>query len=546
MKNGRKTQRSPLGRPEWLDGDAAELLEGYAAHRLRSSPRPMASYVRNEVATLRGLYKTAQGHGAEPDILQLFRRHSNLVVRVLLGDPPRSNGRLLGMRLAANRFLEYAFNAEEAAAIREGIAGRLRHRPLSRLSDPFAPRTVGGIRKIAQPRPILVLADIESIIATAGDTLAGESYANRNRALLALLSFSGLTLPEVVKVRLDNLQLLDSTADPWCAFVHGVSRGRRACSIPIHARAWPFLDALFEQANSSRSAWTGSPFRSGPNAKRALSYTHAARIVRAVLQASGLPGNGRVVFQRAYVSFLKQEGVNDYEIRDAIGALHMETVDKLLQMSRGRAAQAIAAEHRVLEPLPAIAAVDAPVQQAFLIAEEPHDRAEARRILGVDPAYRRTGWAVVRCIGENVEVEAAGTIDTKRKPRAESLLQIDREFREIVRRTKPDRVLLEAAGRWVHKRSSSRHTIEVLAMARAIMFRVCASEGATADKVDVGQVRQFLTGRANGTKNDVARSLQALGLKVPASRSGKADPDIADAVAVALWGLQDRAEKSLQ
>lgn len=530
-----KEHRSKRGRPLWLDADSAGLLDRYTTHRLGSRPRPMPSSVRQECATLRSLL-LASGTLGGPQTLRALVTQPDVIARVLRGEPPRSRGSLLAMRCVLFRFLDVVLDAEDADAVREQISKGLIHRPLVRASSQYLPRTVGGLTRIGARRPVLALGDIERLIAAAGRAFPNEGFTVRNRALIAVVAFSGLTLPEVTGIERERLELLDVAEHaPWCAFVHGVWRGRRAFSIPIHARAWPSLEAMLDEAAGRGVRVTGALFRSSATGRRALSYTHAARIVRATLQSEGLPGGDSMTFRRAYVAFLKQDGLSDFVVRDAIGVRLMATVDQLLQASRSRRAQAVAAEHHVLKA-PVLRHGDG-FQELLPLEEASPELGLSPRVLGVDPAFRRSGWALLAGRATPPNVALCGVIGAQGLTIDEGLSKIDRDFRGVLERCQPEIAWFERPGRWVHSRSSSRWSIELLAMARGMMLKTCAAAGVPVEQVDVGRVRQFLVGRHNASKAEVVHHLRSLGICLPVSGMGTANPDVADAIAVALYGF---------
>ena len=158
----------------------------------------------------------------------------------------------------------------------------------------------------------------------------------------------------------------------------------------------------------------------------------------------------------------------------------------------------------------------------------------ARKILGVDPALGRTGWALLS-ISQNSSfaIVAWGSIAPKRANRPEKLWQIVCEFRGILAEWKPDEAHFELPGKWMH-RYLSRNAVEAMAMARGAMLMACAEARVPTFEADFHTVRRDMLGGWKAGKSATARYLATLGVSLPKRPRGNVDSDIADAILVAL------------
>ena len=161
-----------------------------------------------------------------------------------------------------------------------------------------------------------------------------------------------------------------------------------------------------------------------------------------------------------------------------------------------------------------------------------------RNVLGVDPAFRRTGWALLRLDeAESPTLLASGFIVPNGNTLPEKLRSIEAQFTKVLQARKPYLVLFEKPGIWMRRAGSSRHSVEMMAMARGVMLCACAKIGVPSHEIDFHTVRLVLLGRPNATKTCSAGLLDHLGLTPPRRARGGIDLDVADAMLVALYGI---------
>jgi site-specific recombinase XerD len=242
-------------------------------------------------------------------------------------------------------------DGQRARALKEQILDGLYPRPNQRRAWNIVPRTVGGTKLVLRRRPVLSLADVTEIVAAASVASPNEEAARRDRAVVALACWSGISPYELPTLRWEQLHWLEPTDDaPWCAMIHGIARRMRQVCIPVAEDAGPYLRELFRAASSDEKPASGHIFvRCARGKGRPLTYSMTRRIVRLAVQHAGLPSCDDTTLKRAYAAHLKQRGVNDYAIRDALGLKSMASFDGLLRRHRSAAAQRVAAEHHVIE-----------------------------------------------------------------------------------------------------------------------------------------------------------------------------------------------------
>jgi crossover junction endodeoxyribonuclease RuvC len=160
-----------------------------------------------------------------------------------------------------------------------------------------------------------------------------------------------------------------------------------------------------------------------------------------------------------------------------------------------------------------------------------------RRILGVDPAFNRSGWAVLTRTGSSTSLNASGAIVPRGTAKGERIRAIFEDFDAVVQWWQPEAVYLERPGAWQRRGGTRRETLEVLAMSRGVMLLACANRQMPAYDVDITIVRKSVVGRVNASAAVILDLVRQMGFKVPARQRGGPDLDIANAIVVGLFGL---------
>ena len=157
-------------------------------------------------------------------------------------------------------------------------------------------------------------------------------------------------------------------------------------------------------------------------------------------------------------------------------------------------------------------------------------------IVGVDTAYRRTGWAALG-VSMTPKLIGYGAIRSTGSTRGEQLVSIEHQFAAVLRSCRPELVIIERPGRWMQRTGSSRDSVELMAMARGTLLKNCAQSAITTVEVDFYEVRGKVLGRGNAGEDEVIDFLREIGFDLPVNRVGRIDDDVADSIMLALYGI---------
>lgn len=150
-------------------------------------------------------------------------------------------------------------------------------------------------------------------------------------------------------------------------------------------------------------------------------------------------------------------------------------------------------------------------------------------VLGVDPGVARCGLAVLGRRDRRIELHWADTVLTPAgMDEPARLRQIALAMREAIAQHAPASVGVERVA-W------SRNQVSALQVARAtgVILLVAAEAGLAVEEYAPNEVKQAVTGMGNADKKQVQLALT----RVHGLREVPAQPDAADAVAVALTHL---------
>jgi Holliday junction resolvasome RuvABC endonuclease subunit len=162
----------------------------------------------------------------------------------------------------------------------------------------------------------------------------------------------------------------------------------------------------------------------------------------------------------------------------------------------------------------------------------------SQRLMGVDPSFNRTGWALlVRACRGKVVLAGFGIVVPRGNSRAQRLLSIQKAFQAVLAKCRPSRVVFEQPGKWMRRVGSSRWSVEAMAMARGVMLAACAELGVEAVEVDFQVARRALLGSPNAGADAVIGFVRGMGLKPLRRPRGGVDLDVANAVLMAAYGL---------
>jgi crossover junction endodeoxyribonuclease RuvC len=162
--------------------------------------------------------------------------------------------------------------------------------------------------------------------------------------------------------------------------------------------------------------------------------------------------------------------------------------------------------------------------------------ASTRRILGIDPGSRKTGFGVLDFMGDEPTYVASGIVNSADGSFPERLRQIFNAVGEIVVEYRPDVVAIESV--FMHKNAGS-----ALKLGHARSAALCATFGYDVDVFEYAprEIKQAIVGTGAATKQQVQHMVISL-LKLDAAPS----LDAADALAAALChGHQHRIRRKL-
>lgn len=161
---------------------------------------------------------------------------------------------------------------------------------------------------------------------------------------------------------------------------------------------------------------------------------------------------------------------------------------------------------------------------------------DKRRILGIDPGSRLTGFGVLDFLGDTPSYVTSGTVKSTDGGFADRLRQIFESVGGIVAEFRPDIVAIESV--FMHKNAGS-----ALKLGHARSAALCATFEYNVEVVEYAprEIKQAVVGTGSATKEQVQHMVVSI-LKL----AGEPAPDAADALAAALChGNQRRVHREL-
>lgn len=161
---------------------------------------------------------------------------------------------------------------------------------------------------------------------------------------------------------------------------------------------------------------------------------------------------------------------------------------------------------------------------------------DTRRILGIDPGSRKTGYGVLDFTGDSASYVSSGTVNSAGGDFPSRLRQIYTSVRKIVTEFDPDIVAIESV--FMHKNAGS-----ALKLGQARSAALCATFEFDVDVFEYAprEIKQAIVGTGAASKEQVQHMVVRL-LRL----DGVPAEDAADALAAALChGHQHRIRLSL-
>jgi crossover junction endodeoxyribonuclease RuvC len=148
-----------------------------------------------------------------------------------------------------------------------------------------------------------------------------------------------------------------------------------------------------------------------------------------------------------------------------------------------------------------------------------------RRILGLDPGLRHTGWGIVDIKGSQLTHVAHGVISSSsQKELAHRLVELYKGLEVIIHQYKP----MEAAIEETFVNNNPVSTLK-LGMARGVVLMTPALFNLTVAEYPANKVKKSVVGVGHATKEQVSHMVQVL---LPKAAPVKLDA--ADALAIAI------------
>jgi crossover junction endodeoxyribonuclease RuvC len=148
----------------------------------------------------------------------------------------------------------------------------------------------------------------------------------------------------------------------------------------------------------------------------------------------------------------------------------------------------------------------------------------ARRILGIDPGLRITGFGLIVCEGKTLRYVTSGCIRTSGESLPTRLGIIARDLAHVIREEAPTEVAVEKVFVNVNPNSTL-----LLGQARGAAIAAAVLAGLPVAEYTAGQVKQAVVGQGRALKPQVQEMVRRL-----LALSGTPAPDAADALACAI------------
>jgi crossover junction endodeoxyribonuclease RuvC len=150
-----------------------------------------------------------------------------------------------------------------------------------------------------------------------------------------------------------------------------------------------------------------------------------------------------------------------------------------------------------------------------------------RRILGVDPGLRTTGYGVIDCDAGRCRLVEGGILQPDAAlPLERRLAQLHAAIVEVVVSTRPDCMVVEEL--WTSYKNPT--TAVLMGHARGVIALAAGAHGVTMEHLAHSLVKRALAGSGAAPKAQVSGMVvQLLGL-----RAAPQPPDISDALALAI------------
>ena len=326
--------------PRGVDAGADLLLGTYRAKRLAAGAHPRS--VARELSQLRAVARECGG--GEPAPFAELLADPRVVARALLQPRcPVARSTNRARLVAFQRFVRIVGpcvgrDPDADAAALDALLPARRDRGWHTAGTVVGG---GGARRRALG-PTLDPADLARLVEAAA-VGAPRGCAERDRALVSLLCFTGLRAEEIVRLRWEDLTSEHTSADTYGLTAASVRAGRaERLRLPR-----PAADALVRLAGATGDAGValrGPVIRARGAPLRPLGYRGSRKVLRRACERAGLPPLESAELRAACAHWLRTQGLSDHEVAAVLGLRRVRSVDRLLQRHAALGAQRRARE----------------------------------------------------------------------------------------------------------------------------------------------------------------------------------------------------------
>ena len=202
----------------------------------------------------------------------------------------------------------------------------------------------GNNARRRQRGPTLDATDLHRIVETASEGTTSVRSA-RDRALVAVQSFSGIRAEEAVALHWEDLGT-DLAGAGYFGLTASVLRGDRLMRLPLPGPIPSALDTLRDVTERSGICATGPIFRAVERSNRPLSYAGARKVLVAACRRAGLPAAGTAELRAGCAHWLRSQGLSEHDVATVLGLARVRSVDRLLSRHAALNAQRRVREHQ--------------------------------------------------------------------------------------------------------------------------------------------------------------------------------------------------------
>ncbi|MGE3273182.1 MAG: tyrosine-type recombinase/integrase, partial [Chloroflexota bacterium] len=304
--------------------------------RVRLAEGAQAQSVRREVSQVRSLLRECRTVSPHVSLAALFTDMSLLAQALIEPSIPVSQHTGRTRLLAAQRFIRIIGPSLGRNPVTD-LAELDTRLPAQRSRGWHAHGTlVAGAPSRRRRGPTLDATDLRHIVDAAGH--GAGANACRNRALVALLCFSGLRPQEVVRLRWEDVATELSSTGRYELTARVMRRGSRVTLFLPDPAAESIID-LARSASGPVEVLYGPVFYAHRAPSRPLSYRSARDVLTAACVRAGLHAVDAAALRAACAQWLRAQGLSDHVVMVVLGLARVRSIDRLLRKHVALSAQ---------------------------------------------------------------------------------------------------------------------------------------------------------------------------------------------------------------